>query len=309
MQITVAEPSVSTELKCRIRTLRRARRWAARTSDKVSVGNSPSGTMATMIPIEKIRSRHKGMPITAPTAKKPMPMAIANAAIMWLRRASSRRIGVMPAVLVWVRWAILPNSVSAPVANTRPRPVPETTDEPASTTFVACDSGTSSHGSDTRALGSDSPVIAASLILEPTAPMSLKSAGALSPASSKMISPTTRRSAEIKKNLSALKTFTSCGRSLASAAIVCSLRYSCQKENRPLTRMITTIAQPTRAMPSPGLASSATKASAAAIQRMIEKNWKNSPSSRNDQLARLSCSIRFGPNSRSLLSASSGLSP
>ena len=40
-------------------------RWAASTSAKVNVGSSPSGTMATMMPIEKMKSFQKGMPIIA----------------------------------------------------------------------------------------------------------------------------------------------------------------------------------------------------------------------------------------------------
>src|SRR5665647_3688970 len=64
-----------------------------------------------------------------------------------------------------------------------------------------------------------------------------------------------------------------------------------------------------RAMPSPGLLHSARNASAAAIQRMIEKNCTNSCSSRSGNGLRRTCSTRFGPYSPNRRSASCDVSP
>ena len=70
VQITVAEPSVSTEVRWRIRTFRFARRWAASTSARVNVGSRPSGTIATMMPMEKMKSRQNGTPISGTDGEK-----------------------------------------------------------------------------------------------------------------------------------------------------------------------------------------------------------------------------------------------
>ena len=106
VQITVAEPSVSTDVRLRMRTLRLANRCATSTSDSVSVGSRPSGTIATMMPIEKIRSFQNGTPMAAPAAKKTAPIATANMAIRRLSRASSRRSGDTVVRLVCARCAI-----------------------------------------------------------------------------------------------------------------------------------------------------------------------------------------------------------
>ena len=44
-------------------------RWVASTKDRVSVGSSPSGTIATMIPIAKMKSFQNGTPTIHPIAK------------------------------------------------------------------------------------------------------------------------------------------------------------------------------------------------------------------------------------------------
>lgn len=51
VQMTSAEPSVSTAGRWRISTLRAAIRCAPKASDNVTVGSRPSGTLATMIPM------------------------------------------------------------------------------------------------------------------------------------------------------------------------------------------------------------------------------------------------------------------
>ncbi len=59
VQITVVEPRVSTDSSCLIRAFREAILLEARLRARVTVGKSPSGTLATIIPIAKIRLARK----------------------------------------------------------------------------------------------------------------------------------------------------------------------------------------------------------------------------------------------------------
>jgi len=63
LQITVVEPSASTAGRWRTSALRLAIRCVAMASDKVTVGSSPSGTLATMMPIANSRFSQAGSPI------------------------------------------------------------------------------------------------------------------------------------------------------------------------------------------------------------------------------------------------------
>ena len=86
VQITVVEPSVSTEGRWRISTLRLAMRWVASTSARVRVGSRPSGTIATMMPMAKMKDSQKETPIAHQlTAKNNRPMESARMMIKWLR--------------------------------------------------------------------------------------------------------------------------------------------------------------------------------------------------------------------------------
>ena len=60
-------------------------RWVASTSAKVNVGSSPSGTMATMMPIAKMKAFQKGMPIIQPSEKNERPISTARIAVNRLR--------------------------------------------------------------------------------------------------------------------------------------------------------------------------------------------------------------------------------
>ncbi len=77
-QIAVAEPGVSTEERWRTRTLLQDMRLAASTSASVSVGSSPSGTVATMMPMEGRKPRQKGTPMKALAARNASPIATAG---------------------------------------------------------------------------------------------------------------------------------------------------------------------------------------------------------------------------------------
>ena len=67
VQMTVVEPSVSTAGRWRTSALRRAMRCVAIASDSVTVGSSPSGTLATMMPMA-----NRGCPRTAGRSAWPM---------------------------------------------------------------------------------------------------------------------------------------------------------------------------------------------------------------------------------------------
>ena len=176
-------------------TLRFAMRWFASTSARVSVGRSPSGTMATMMPIAKMKAFQKGMPISQPSEKKDRPISTARIAVRRLRCAISVRSGETSSAAVCVRCAILPNSVCIPVAKTTALACPDTIDVPASTTFLLSIRSSAADGPVSRALGSDSPVTAALLTRTPKASISRQSAGTLSPGSRWTMSPGTSSSA------------------------------------------------------------------------------------------------------------------
>ena len=107
----------------------------------------------------------------------------------------------------------------------------------------------------------------------PNASMSRQSAEIWSPCSNKTMSPGTSCSMGSWAALPSRTTVACWGSSWRNAASVCSARYSCQNENTALTRITTTMAYPTFAIPSPGALHSAKNASAAATHRISAKKW------------------------------------
>ncbi|OPY22661.1 MAG: hypothetical protein A4E23_00702 [Methanomethylovorans sp. PtaU1.Bin073] len=77
VQITVVEPRVSTDSSCFISAFLFAILLEARLKARVTVGSKPSGTLATMIPIAKIRFSRKVSCTKKPTKKKDIPNKIA----------------------------------------------------------------------------------------------------------------------------------------------------------------------------------------------------------------------------------------
>ena len=69
LQMTLAAPSVSTAVRWRTSAFFFAMRWVAMASDKVTVGSKPSGTLATMMPMAKIRFAQNDKPINCPMRK------------------------------------------------------------------------------------------------------------------------------------------------------------------------------------------------------------------------------------------------
>ena len=138
----------------------------------------------------------------------------------------------------------------------------------------------------------------------PNASMSRQSAEIWSPCSSTTMSPGTSCSIGSWTTLPSRTMAACCGSSWRSAASVCSARCSCQNENTALTRITTTMAYPTFAIPSPGALHSAKNASAAATHRISAKKWVSPWRKRSSGCSRRSSSTRLGPNSRSRRRAS-----
>jgi len=85
-QITVTEPSVSTA-DSRLTTAPRRASWRTpAASAKVMVGSSPSGTFATISPIEKVIAAAQPRPAASPIGTKAAPITTATAAMIQVSR-------------------------------------------------------------------------------------------------------------------------------------------------------------------------------------------------------------------------------
>ena len=123
--ITVVAPRVSTDESCFIIAFLRARVWTPRARAIVIVAGRPSGTAATATDTVKSRFSMKGLscrkyPVRKSVVER-MPVIIR---IPMPIRLSSFWRGDGSCFVVAVRWAIFPNSVFSPVANTIARAVP-----------------------------------------------------------------------------------------------------------------------------------------------------------------------------------------
>jgi hypothetical protein len=78
----VVDPNVSTASRCRTNPLRRAIRWAATDNDSVTVGRSPSGTNATVIPTAKMKPASGGVPSSSMSPKNTPPTPSATVEIV-----------------------------------------------------------------------------------------------------------------------------------------------------------------------------------------------------------------------------------
>ena len=159
VQMTVVQPSASTAGRWRISALRLAMRCEPIASASVTVGSSPSGTFATMMPMAKMKFSQNDSPIARPMKKKITPSASASPATMRLTRTISICSGEIVSAVAWVSCAIFPNAECEPVAKTSAFASPETSEVPARSVLRLCIGSGSSHGSASRDAGSDSPVI------------------------------------------------------------------------------------------------------------------------------------------------------
>ena len=137
VQITVAQPRVSTAERRLIRAWRLAMRWTPMARDRVTVGRSPSGTKATIIPMEKTTARSRGVSTRKTEArKKRMPMLMAMAETCLVIRPISFCRGLSSSFISCVRLAIFPNSVAIPVEQITAFPDPALTVVPAKTILM-----------------------------------------------------------------------------------------------------------------------------------------------------------------------------
>ena len=159
----------------------------------VTIAGRPSGMAETARETEVIKISRTGMPFANPTRKMTAQAASAMIPRYFPSCASFFCRGVAEPSSPSSRFAILPISVSMPVAVTTARAVPYVMLQPEKTMFVrspmAAFSGTSV--STSFSAGTDSPVSADSSDFRLTARRSRASAGTKSPASSRMRSPGT----------------------------------------------------------------------------------------------------------------------
>jgi hypothetical protein len=124
--MTVVDPRVSTASRFFTNTFFEAIFFAVKVKETVTVASRPSGTLATMIPIQKTRFLTVSVPLEALMIKKVTPRMMATAEIMWIKCSISMAIGVFTVPVDEANLAILPMTVLSPVAKTIPSQLPET---------------------------------------------------------------------------------------------------------------------------------------------------------------------------------------
>ena len=150
MQITVVLPRVSTDKIVFTTAFRLPIFTDACVNARVTVGSNPSGTLATIIPIAKMRLVQKVFPIRNPTTKKINPIIKAKYVIFFTNKRSSFCMGVRSRSTVWDNSEIEPIWVDLPVFITRMVAFPRMTVEPekASQENSSCPHNAFSTGSD-----------------------------------------------------------------------------------------------------------------------------------------------------------------
>jgi hypothetical protein len=117
VQITSVEPSVSTAVSRLTSARRAAIRLTPPASDRVIVGNSPSGTFATSRPIANVTAAASESPASVvPAAKNSSPAATAIAAINHATRLTCLCSGLISGFTRWESAAIRPSCVAIAVA-------------------------------------------------------------------------------------------------------------------------------------------------------------------------------------------------
>lgn len=134
----------------------------------VTVGNNPSGTLATMMPIANIRFSQNGSPIMGADSEKISPREVANIATSFDRRAISFKMRLP--LLCLSQMGNLPKfSMPSCCKNNGLDTSPKTIQVPASKTLAAARCDDPYTASAIRDLGNDSPVTVAMFTLTPAA--------------------------------------------------------------------------------------------------------------------------------------------
>jgi len=247
VQITDVHPSVSTADNRFMRAFRFAIRCDPRARARVTVGNSPSGTNATIIPRAKIKLDASVTDVRVISMKKnKIPILTATIVTILVTWTISCCKGLFSSSIPWVRSATFPNSVFIPVAITTASPVPDATLVPAKTRFgySIFEKPESYHGSAIFLTGWDSPVSVDWSIRSSDASIKRPSADIWSPSPRTMISPGTKSSASIFLVMPSRITRTWSGNNWNRASAAFSALNSCQKENNPLIRFTIQTAMP-----------------------------------------------------------------
>ena len=238
LQMTEAEPSVSTEDSFLTMALSADRRCTPTASTTDSTAGKPSGTAATAS--DTPNSSTVISPCSVCTSPSNNSVAITSSATaitpmpsMRPSRATSFCSGVSSSCVLLSRWAIWPISVRMPVAVTSARPLPPATAVPLNTILMRSPSATGSASVIACfSTASLSPVSEASCTRSVCACSRRASAPTASPSASSRMSPGTSELLGMRCGWPSRCTVTMISVIRASAAAAFSALLSCRKPSR-----------------------------------------------------------------------------
>mmetsp|Transcript_21555 Transcript_21555/g.71306 ORF Transcript_21555/g.71306 Transcript_21555/m.71306 type:complete len:240 (+) Transcript_21555:3140-3859(+) len=225
-QMHDVDPSVSTPSKFLTMTFFVYMRFAVSVRHTVTVASSPSGTLATMMPIMKTSDAISSWPMASDAQKNDTPRMMAMAEMMRMKRWISLLMGVCSASVDSASLAMRPMTVSSAILTTRPRHDPSGTCVPKKQRFAVSRTSSWVH-SALRFWGSDSPVsdeLSTHMFGEHS--KTRRSAGTRSPCSRSTMSPTVTRAGSMVSGSPLRTTLTLGGRMALNSAIMLSdLRF------------------------------------------------------------------------------------
>lgn len=195
---------------------------AVRVSPTVTYTIIPSGTLAVMSPIAKIKLRITGYPTANPRQNNKIPIDTANIVSLMMNLVISCLRGASSLVALAAKLAICPIKVESPTENTTPFPVPYLFRVEKKATFLVSKGFSSVHYA---LLGSSSvyPVKEELSTFIPCESIILKSAGIFFPSSIFTTSPTTNYTAGSFLSFPSLITIVSSGMNPLKPSIIASL--------------------------------------------------------------------------------------
>jgi len=200
----LVDPRVSTDYMFLTRTNFSAILLAVRASATVIVIIRPSGTQATIIPMQKTTVEIGGSFMLRQMMRKHKPTPIAKAEISLMKFCTSIASVASEESADVARFAIRPIIVLSPVLNTIPIPAPAVQRVPKKQALGVSKTFTTFFSADLKR-SSDSPVSEALLTFISFVDKRMQSAGMLSPPMSFIMSPGTRTLASIAAHLPSRK--------------------------------------------------------------------------------------------------------